>query len=94
MSGESNALCEGGIGRIKVMERERYGMFGGRPMGMYTASSNGDQWPKSSESTSIQIDQYERSFGPRKVSREVTGKARKWLEELSTVQLRRKAVDS
>ncbi|RLG29636.1 fucose isomerase, partial [Methanosarcinales archaeon] len=28
------------------LKGERYGMFGGRPMGMYTAAANGDQWMK------------------------------------------------
>ncbi len=71
---------------VSRLKGERYGMFGGRPMGMYTASSNGDQWLKEFGIDVEQIDQYELVVRAEKVSREVTGKARKWLEELSTVQ--------
>jgi L-fucose isomerase len=40
------------------LKGERYGMFGGRPMGMYTASANGDQWMKEFGIDVEQIDQY------------------------------------
>jgi len=68
------------------LKGERYGMFGGRPMGMYTASSNGDQWLKEFGIDVEQIDQYELVVRAEKVSKEVTKKARKWLEKLATVE--------
>ena len=68
------------------LKGERYGMFGGRPMGMYTASSNGDQWLKEFGIDVEQIDQYELVVRAEKVSKEVTKKAREWLEKLATVE--------
>ncbi len=64
---------------------ERYGMFGGRPMGMYTAAANGDQWLKEFGVDVEQIDQYELVLRAEKVSKEKLKNAREWLEKLSNV---------
>lgn len=68
------------------LKGERYGMFGGRPMGMYTASANGDQWLKLFGIDVEQIDQYELVVRAEKVSKEITRKAREWLEKYSRVE--------
>ncbi len=70
---------------LNRLKGERYGMFGGRPMGMYTASSNGDQWMKEFGIDVEQIDQYELVIRAEKVPKQKRERARKWLEELSTV---------
>ncbi|HCZ06988.1 MAG TPA: fucose isomerase [Thermotogae bacterium] len=67
------------------LKGERYGMFGGRPMGMYTAAANGDQWMKEFGIDVEQIDQYELVLRAEKVPKEKKERARKWLEELATV---------
>ncbi len=68
------------------LKGERYGMFGGRPMGMYTASANGDQWMKEFGIDVEQIDQYALVLKAEKVSTEKKKKAREWLERYATVQ--------
>ena len=68
------------------LKGERYGMFGGRPMGMYTASANGDQWLKEFGVDVEQIDQYELVVRAEKVPKDVTRAAREWLEKLATVK--------
>ncbi len=68
------------------LKGERYGMFGGRPMGMYTAMANGDQWLKEFGIDVEQIDQYELVVRAEKVSKDVTKEAREWLEKLATVK--------
>jgi len=67
------------------LKGERYGMFGGRPMGMYTAAANGDQWMKEFGIDVEQIDQYELVLRAEKVPKVKREKAREWLEELATV---------
>ncbi|HDM70768.1 MAG TPA: fucose isomerase [Thermotogales bacterium] len=62
---------------------ERYGKFGGRPMGMYTASANGDQWYKEFGIDVEQIDQYELVIRAEKVPMEKKRKAREWIEKLA-----------
>ncbi len=64
---------------------ERYGMFGGRPMGMYTAAANGDQWLKEFGVDVEQVDQYELVLRAEKVSKDKLKRAREWLERLSNV---------
>lgn len=68
------------------LKGERYGMFGGRPMGMYTASANGDQWMKEFGIDVEQIDQYALVLKAEKVPAGKKRKAREWLEKLSNVQ--------
>ena len=71
---------------------ERYGKFGGRPMGMYTAAANGDQWLKEFGIDVEQIDQYELVLRAEKVPKEKLTKAREWLEEKSNVKYDGKAL--
>ncbi|MCD6450010.1 MAG: L-fucose/L-arabinose isomerase family protein [Thermotogaceae bacterium] len=71
---------------VNRLKGERYGKFGGRPMGMYTAAANGDQWMKEFGIDVEQIDQYELVLRAEKVPKEKLEKARRWLEELSTVK--------
>jgi L-fucose isomerase len=74
-----------GAGTVNRLKGERYGMFGGRPMGMYTASANGDQWMKEFGIDVEQIDQYELVIRADKVDRDKTKKARQWLEKNTKV---------
>lgn len=64
---------------------ERYGMFGGRPMGMYTASANGDQWLREFGIDVEQIDQYELVKRAESVPDHEKKKARQWVESLAKV---------
>ncbi|OAA25564.1 L-fucose/L-arabinose isomerase family protein [Kosmotoga sp. DU53] len=70
---------------VNRLKGERYGMFGGRPMGMYTAAANGDQWLKEFGIDVEQIDQYELVIRAEKVSAEKKRKGREWLEKLANV---------
>jgi len=67
---------------INRLKGERYGMFGGRPMGMYTTVANSDQWMREFGIDVEQIDQYELVMRAEKVSSERKVKARKWLEKM------------
>jgi len=70
---------------VNRLKGERYGQFGGRPMGMYTAAANGDQWMKEFGIDVEQIDQYELVLRAEKVEKEKVRKAREWLEKYSNV---------
>ncbi|NQS88473.1 L-fucose/L-arabinose isomerase family protein [Patescibacteria group bacterium] len=67
---------------LNRLKGERYGMFGGRPMGMYTTVANTDQWMREFGIDVEQIDQYELVVRAEKVSSEKKAKARKWLEKM------------
>lgn len=67
---------------VNRLKGERYGMFGGRPMGMYTATANDDQWMKEFGIDVEQIDQYELVVRAEKVSAERKARAREWLEKM------------
>ncbi len=68
---------------VNRLKGERYGMFGGRPMGMYTAAANGDQWLKEFGIDVEQIDQYELVLRAEKVPKDKLQRAREWLERLA-----------
>ncbi len=70
---------------INRLKGERYGNFGGRPMGMYTAAANGDQWMKEFGIDVEHIDQYELVLRAEKVDKAKLERARRWLEEVSNV---------
>ena len=70
---------------VNRLKGERYGMFGGRPMGMYTAAANGDQWMREFGIDVEQIDQYELVIRAERVPKEKLEKVRKWLESVSNV---------
>lgn len=67
---------------INRLKGERYGMFGGRPMGMYTTIANSDQWMREFGIDVEHIDQYELVLRAEKVSSERKRRARKWLERM------------
>lgn len=67
---------------INRLKGERYGMFGGRPMGMYTTVANSDQWMREFGIDVEQIDQYELVMRAEKVPSERKEKARQWLEKM------------
>lgn len=71
---------------LNRLKGERYGIFGGRPMGMYTAAANGDQWMKEFGIDVEQIDQYELVIRSEKVPAEKRRKGREWLERLANVE--------
>jgi L-fucose isomerase len=58
-----------------------FGRIGGRPMGMYTAVSNTDQWMREFGVDVEEIDQYELVRRADAVSPAVAASARRWLEE-------------
>ncbi len=68
---------------LNRLKGERYGMFGGRPMGMYTAVANSDQWMKEFGIDVEQVDQYELVVRAEKVPRDKKKKAREWLERMT-----------
>ena len=70
---------------VNRLKGERYGMFGGRPMGMYTAAANGDQWMREFGIDVEHIDQYELVIRAEKIPKEKLERARKWLESVSNV---------
>ena len=73
------------ISAANRLKGERYGKFGGRPMGMYTAAANGDQWMKEFGIDVEHIDQYELVLRAERVDKAKLERARKWLEEVSNV---------
>ncbi len=73
------------ISTANRLKGERYGKFGGRPMGMYTAAANGDQWMKEFGIDVEHIDQYELVLRAERVDKAKLERARKWLEEVSNV---------
>lgn len=68
---------------LKKLKGLRYGMFGGRPMGMYTAVPNVDLWNKIFGVDVEHIDQYEIVRRSYEVPDDKARKARLWLEEKS-----------
>lgn len=58
-----------------------FGRIGGRPMGMYTAVSNSDQWMREFGVDVEEIDQYELVRLADAVAPTVASSARQWLEE-------------
>ena len=70
---------------VNRLKGERYGNFGGRPMGMYTAAANGDQWMKEFGIDVEHIDQYELVLRAEKIDKKKLENARKWLESTSNV---------
>ncbi len=66
------------VARIKG---ETYGLFGGRPMGMYTAVANTDQWMSMFGIDVEHIDQYEIVRRANEASPEEVEKAFSWLSE-------------
>lgn len=68
---------------LNRLKGERYGLFGGRSMGMYTAVANSDQWMREFGIDVEHIDQYELVVRAERVSPEKKKKAREWLERMA-----------
>jgi L-fucose isomerase len=64
-----------------MLRGQRYGLFGGRSMGMYTAVPNVDLWNKLFGIDIEHIDQLEIIEKSKKVPDSVAERARKWLEK-------------
>jgi L-fucose isomerase len=58
-----------------------FGRIGGRPMGMYTAVANSDQWLKQFGVDVEEIDQWELVRRSANIEQSLLTKARKWIEE-------------
>lgn len=66
---------------VKRLKGMTFGNFGGRPLGMYTAVSNLDQWQKQFGIDVENIEQYDICKMGEKVPEEKVCNALKWLEE-------------
>ena len=72
-------------GAVKRLRGETYGLFGGRPMGMYTAVSNPDQWMKLFGVDIEHIDQWEIVRLADEVPAARVEQAIRWLESWGNV---------
>ncbi len=70
---------------VQTLRGERYGLFGGRPMGMYTAVSNTDQWMSLFGIDVEHIDQWEIVRRAAEVPAERAAAGRRWLEQMGHV---------
>ena len=66
---------------VARLKGETYGLFGGRPMGMYTAVANTDQWMSTFGIDVEHIDQYEIVRRASEAPPEEVEKAFSWLSE-------------
>jgi len=66
---------------LSKLRGQTYGLFGGRPLGMYTAVSNLDQWNKIFGLDVEHIEQYDIVTYSKKVNSKKVDNALKWLEE-------------
>ncbi len=66
---------------VNRLRGETFGLFGGRPMGMYTAVSNLDQWRKEFGVDVEHIDQMEIVNRANEISSQRAQEGREWLEE-------------
>ena len=64
---------------VNRLQGEEFGLFGGRPMGMYTAVADQDQWQDLFGIDVKQIDQWEIVRGAKEVPDEKVEKAFQWL---------------
>jgi L-fucose/D-arabinose isomerase len=65
----------------RSLQGSTFGRVGGRPMGMYTAVSNADQWMRKFGVDVEEIDQWELVRRSEKVGGGIVRRARGWLEE-------------
>ena len=71
---------------VRRLRGQTYGLFGGRPMGMLTAASNGDQWLRQFGVDIEHIDQWEIVKGAEEVPQVAVDHAIRWLERTSSVE--------
>jgi len=69
------------VGSVLMLKGQTFGSFGGRPLGMYTAVSNLDQWQRIFGIDIEYIEQYEIMRYSEKVEMGKVKRARKWLEQ-------------
>lgn len=74
---ESNLLAGAAVSKLRG---QTFGLFGGRPMGMYTAVANLDQWIRIFGVDVEHIDQWEIVRRSEEVPAERAASARRWLE--------------
>ena len=79
---EQQVVAASAVQRLRGMT---FGRIGGRPMGMYTAVSNPDQWIEKFGVDVEEIDQWELVRRADKVSDKAARHGREWLEKLATV---------
>lgn len=70
---------------VGSLRGQTYGLFGGRPMGMYTAVSNPDQWLRVFGVDIEHIDQWEIVRRAESVAQRSVDAAIRWLEQNATV---------
>ena len=68
-------------GAVRSLQGSTFGRIGGRPMGMYTAVANADQWMDKFGVDVEEIDQWELVRRSEKVEGGRVRRAREWLEE-------------
>ena len=68
-------------GALAHIKGETYGLFGGRPLGMYTAVANQDQWMKMFGVDVEHIEQYDIVRASEKISEERVNAGLAWLEK-------------
>ncbi|MGI9048177.1 MAG: L-fucose/L-arabinose isomerase family protein [Rubrobacteraceae bacterium] len=66
---------------VRALSGSTFGRIGGRPMGMYTAVSNPDQWMEKFGVDVEEIDQWELVRRSENIEGGKVSKAREWLEE-------------
>lgn len=67
-------------GSVSQLKGQTYGLFGGRPLGMYTAVSNLDQWQRMFSLDVEHIEQYDLVESSKKVETKKVDSAFQWLE--------------
>lgn len=74
-------MCVRGMAAVNRLRGNTYGNFGGRPMGMYTAVANLDQWKKKFGIDVENLEQYDILRYGEAVPQEKVRHAREWLEQ-------------
>src|SRR6185312_5700206 len=70
---------------VQALRGQTFGRFGGRPMGMYTAVANTDQWMAKFGVDVEEIDQWEIVRRSERVPASRARGGREWLEKHATV---------
>jgi L-fucose isomerase len=77
---------------VQALRGQTFGRFGGRPMGMYTAVANADQWMAKFGVDVEEIDQWEIVRRSERVPASRARAGREWLEKHATVNYDGKAL--
>ncbi len=81
-------------GVVAQLKGETYGLIGGRPMGMYTAVSNADDWMRKFGVDIEHIDQWEIVRRGEAIDPARVRAGREWLERMGQRPLRRRPPDA